>query len=130
MFTLEISLTCAIIVFDLSLCFAHIRACSQYRGITLLSTLGKLFSRILNNRLTDWAGEYHIYVEALAGFRKNMGTIDNIFVLHGVINHMLNENKKLYVALFDYIKDFNYVVRENIWYKLLNYGVRGKIIDV
>ena len=59
-----------------------------------------------------------------------MGTIDYIFVLHGVINHMLNENKKLYVAFIDYIKDFNYVVRENIWYKLLNYGVRGKIIDV
>ena len=39
-------------------------------------------------------------MEAQAGFRKNMGTIDNIFVLHGVINHMLNENKKLYIAFF------------------------------
>ena len=66
----------------------------NYRGITLLCTLGKLFSRILNNRLTKWAEEYHIYVEAQAGFRKNIGTIDNIFVLHGVINHLLNENKK------------------------------------
>ena len=50
-------------------------------------------------------------------------------VLHGVINHMLNENKKLYVAFIDYTKAFDNVVRENIWYKLLNYGVRGKIID-
>ena len=32
------------------------------------------------------------YVEAQAGFRKHMNTIDNIFVLHGVINHLLNEN--------------------------------------
>ena len=102
----------------------------NYRRITLLSTMGKLFSRILNNRLTDWAEDYHIYVEAQAGFRKNMGTIDNIFVLHGVINHMLNENKKLYVAFIDYTKAFEYVVRENVWHKLLNYGVRGKIIDV
>ena len=44
--------------------------------------------------LTEWAEEYHIYVEAQAGFWINMGTIDNIFVLHGVINHLLNENKK------------------------------------
>ena len=51
----------------------------HYRGITLLSNLGKLFSRVLNNRLTDWAEEYHIYVEAQSGFRKHMGTIDNIF---------------------------------------------------
>ena len=71
----------------------------NYRGITLLSTLGKLFSRILNNRLNDWAEEYHIYVEAQAGFRKNMGTIDNIFVLHGVINLMLNENYMLLLLI-------------------------------
>ena len=69
-------------------------------------------------------------MEAPASFRKHMGTIDNMFVLHGVINHMLNENKKLYVAFIDYTKAFDYVARKNIWYKLLNYGVRGKIIDV
>ena len=50
------------------------------RGITSLSTLGKLFSRILNSRLTDMAEDYHIYVEAQAGFRRNMGAIGNIFI--------------------------------------------------
>ena len=53
---------------------------SNYRGITLLSTVGKLFARILNNRLNDWAEEYNVYVEAQAGFRKSMGTVDNIFM--------------------------------------------------
>ena len=28
---------------------------NNYRGITLLSVLGKLFSRLLNNRLIEWA---------------------------------------------------------------------------
>ena len=31
---------------------------------------GKLFSRVLNNRLSAWAEDYHIYIEARAGFRK------------------------------------------------------------
>lgn len=56
----------------------------NYRGITLLSTFGKLFTRILNNRLNNWAENYHIYIDAQAGFRKHMGTIDNIFVMHSL----------------------------------------------
>ena len=54
-------------------------------------------------------------MEAQTGFKKNMGTFDNIFVLHGAINHMLNENKKLYVAFIYYTKAFDNVVRNNLW---------------
>ena len=96
----------------------------------MLSTLGKFFTHVLNNRLVDWAESYHIYVEAQSGFRKNKGTIDNIFIIHGIINHLLNENKKLFVAFIDFTKAFDYVVRDILWYKLFKYGIRGKIINV
>ena len=59
-----------------------------------------------------------------------MGTVDNIYVLHGAMNHLLIENKKLYAAFIDYTKAFDYVVREHMRYKLFNYGIRGKIIDI
>ena len=61
---------------------------NNYRGITLLSTIGKLFSRVLNNRLNSWADKYSVYIEAQAGFRSNIGTVDNIFVLHGIISYV------------------------------------------
>ena len=103
---------------------------NNYRGITLLSTIGKLFSRVLNNRLTDWAENYNVYIEAQAGFRSRMGTVDNIFCLHGIINHLLNQGKQLYCAFIDFTKAFDYIVRENLWYKLIHMGIRGKILNI
>lgn len=103
---------------------------SNYRGITLLSVVGKLFTRILNNRLNSWAEEYNIYVEAQAGFRKNMGTTDNIFILNNVITHCLNNNERLYCAFVDFTKAFDFIVRDILWFKLIKLGVRGKMLDV
>ena len=59
-----------------------------------------------------------------------MGTTDNIFVMHGVINHLLNKGEKLFCAFVDFTKAFDYLVREVIWYKLIKIGVRGKILNI
>ena len=44
----------------------NINRVENYKGIRLLSVIRKLFTRILNNRLTQWAEDYYIYIEALA----------------------------------------------------------------
>ena len=103
---------------------------SNYRGITLLSIIGKLFTRILNSRLNTWAEEYNIYVEAQAGFRKGMGTTDNIFILNSLITHSINQNERLYCAFVDFTKAFDFVVRDILWFKLIRLGVRGKMLNI
>jgi len=84
-----------------------------------LSSLGKLFTRIIDNKLKSLAEKYNVYIEAQAGFRANMSTVDNIFVLNGLITHVLNQGKQLYTLMVDYTKAFDYVVRENLWFKLI-----------
>ena len=59
-----------------------------------------------------------------------MGTVDNIFILHGVIKHGLSEGKRLYATFVDFTKVFDYVVTENLWLKLIKSGVRGRILNV
>ena len=98
----------------------------NYRGITLL----KLFTRVINNRLTDWSEEYYVLIEAQAGFRVNMSTIDNVFVLHSLLTHVFNQDNKLYCAFIDFTKAFDYVVRYNLWYKMIKLGIRGKILNI
>ena len=42
---------------------------------------------------------------------------------------MLNEVKRLYCAIFDFTKAFDYVVRDNLWMKLIKLGIRGNILN-
>ncbi len=53
-----------------------------------------------------------------------MGTRDNIFILHGLITHMINSGNKLYCAFVDFSKAFDYVVRDNLWLKLIKLGIK------
>ena len=92
--------------------------------------MGKLFTRVLNDRLGEWAESYGVLIEAQAGFRPGMSTVDNIFVLHGLISHVLNSGRKFYCAFIDFTKAFDYIVIENLWYKLVKLGLRGKILDI
>ena len=53
----------------------------SYRGITLLSAMGKIFTSIMNNRLCDYLIEKGIITPDSCGFRKKHGTQDSIFIL-------------------------------------------------
>jgi len=52
------------------------------------------------------------------------------FVCHGLITYLLNTEETLYTALVDFTKAFDFPVRDVIWYKLIKYGVRGKMLDI
>ena len=101
----------------------------NFRGVTLLSTLGKLFTRILNTRFVKWAESYSIYVEAQYGFRAGRGTTDCMFILHNAINHFINRGEALYAFFVDFSKAFDRVVYDNLWFKMLKLGISGNIFS-
>ena len=53
----------------------------NYRPITVLSCLSKLFTAILNARLTKFLDRYDILNDNQAGVRKGFSTTDHIFTL-------------------------------------------------
>ena len=55
----------------------------NYRGITLLSVVGKLYTVILNSRLSEWCEKNGVLVDEQAGFREARSTTDQIFILKG-----------------------------------------------
>ena len=109
---------------------------NNYRGISIISCLGKLFSALINERLTKFADINEIIGEEQAGFRAGYSTQDHIFTLHSIIeiylNKIANKNKKkkLYCAFIDYQKAFDLVDRKSLWTKLLACNIKGKIMKL
>ena len=103
---------------------------NNYRGITLLSCLGKLFTSILNDRLTMYSITINIINETQAGFRQDYSTLHHIFLLKSVIDLFNWRKKKLFCLFVDYKKAFDLVWRDGLWFKLVKEKVNGKILDV
>ena len=79
--------------------------CSAERGITLASNTGKLFERLINNRI-----EKEIKTsEAQPGGQCGKATADHITVLNGVINQQKRKriDKPLHIAFLDVIKAYD-----------------------
>ena len=102
----------------------------NYRPITLLSCLGKLFTSIINNRLHLFIEKYDKISQNQAGFRKGFSTVGHIFALNMLINLIQNRRKKLFCAFIDLKRAFDTVWRDGLFYKLKLLDINGKCYNV
>ena len=104
---------------------------SNYRGISLLNVMGKIFTKILNNRLSQYVEEMNILSESQGGYRRGYSTIDQAFVLHALVQKYLIKRKgRFYCLYIDFAKAFDCVQHNLLWYVLLKQGINGKILNV
>ena len=102
----------------------------NYRGITVLSCLGKLFTSVLNQRINDFLETCNLLGNEQAGFRSNNSTYDHLFALHCLVDLYLQKKKKLFCLFVDYKKAFDTVQRSLMWEKLFKTGVNGHVLSV
>ncbi|XP_067208444.1 golgin subfamily A member 6-like protein 25 [Linepithema humile] len=72
----------------------------EYRGVTLMSSCYKIYAITLAERLRREVEEKEIVPENQTGFRKGMGTLDNIYIMNYLINRQLEKKKGKMTALF------------------------------
>ena len=102
----------------------------NYRGISLLSCVSKVFTGVLNARLMKWADFNSVITDAQAGFRHGHSTVDHIFALYAIIEKQFAKNSKLYVAFVDFYKAFDTISHSVLWRVLSETGIRGKMLNV
>ncbi|KAJ3650014.1 hypothetical protein Zmor_021727 [Zophobas morio] len=101
----------------------------NYRGITLLNTAYKLYPMVLNERLVTEMNEKRILPENQAGFRRGRGAMDNVYILHHLIEkELLKEGGRVYALFVDLRAAFDTVDRECLWECMERRGLSEKLI--
>lgn len=99
----------------------------SYRGISLLNVVGKIYRRVLANRLSRFAEQHGLLHEGQNGFRQGRSTVDHILTLHELVLRRAKAGKPTYVFFLDVQKAYDTVWREGMFHRLWNMGVTGKL---
>ena len=97
----------------------------NYRGISLLSCVSKLYSSFLNKRVTSYLEDNDILADEQNGFRRGRSCEDHIFTLNSIIRN----NASVFTAFIDLKKCFDFIDRSMLLYKLLLNKIDGKVYN-
>ena len=100
----------------------------SYRGISLASSMYKLYSSLINIRLSLWSEENSKIVDVQNGFRKNRSTIDHLSSLTSIIETRKKMKLSTVCAFIDFRKAYDYINRDKLWQRLHDINVSSKMV--
>ncbi|KIY70193.1 hypothetical protein CYLTODRAFT_320249, partial [Cylindrobasidium torrendii FP15055 ss-10] len=102
---------------------------NDYRVVGLESCILKLFTLVIEMRLTEWTTRKGIIPDSQNGFRKGMRTHNCSFILRAAIDAAVADGERLYVAFVDLKDAFPSTNIATLWVKMYRQGAAGKIFD-
>lgn len=106
----------------------NLQICDNWRGISLLDVVGKIFARIVQER--QQAIAEHTLPESQCGFRKGRGCIDMIFVARQLMEKTIEHDETLFVLFVDLKKAYDSVPRQALWRVLEKRGVPTTMLSI
>jgi len=102
--------------------------CSNYRGISLLSTTYKILSNILLSRLTPYAEE--ITADHQCGFQHSKSTTYHIFCICQILEKIWEYNKTVHKLFIDFKKAYDSLRSEVLNNILAEFRIRKKVVGL
>ena len=103
----------------------------NYRGISLLSCLGKFFTAVLYNRLLKFSTENQILKGPQLGFVPGNRTSDAHIIIHNFVRKQCHGNGgRIYSCFIDFSKAFDTIPRDTLLQKLVDLGIDGNFFNI
>ncbi|KAE9554025.1 hypothetical protein FO519_002785 [Halicephalobus sp. NKZ332] len=102
----------------------------NYRPISLLSSIYKVVTKVLKERIQKQADLVYALPPEQAGFRKKFSTTTQIHALNEVAEKCYEFNINLYGVFVDFKKAFDSISFDSIWSALREIGCDEPIIEV
>jgi hypothetical protein len=90
----------------------------NYRGITLLDVVSKLFHKVLANRLVQHVENHGLLNTAQNAFRPGRSTDDHVYCISEVVKGRQRGGLPTYAFFLDVSKAYDTVWRDGLLYKL------------
>jgi len=110
------------------------QTCDSYRGIAIGTAMYKLYATVLHTRLDMYCESRQLRASSQCGFRRRHSTTTALFVLqhaiHSQCTHRVGHTAQpLYVCFVDFKKAFDRVHRPQLWKRLQQLGITGRMLD-
>ncbi|CAG4977986.1 unnamed protein product [Colias eurytheme] len=102
----------------------------NYRPISILSSLSKIFEKLLHKRLVNYLNKYNIISNNQYGFRRGRSTEDAVLELTNVITRNIENRDKTIAIFLDLAKAFDTVSIPILINKMESVGIRGGALEV
>ena len=101
---------------------------NNYRGISLISVLTKIITKVAHSRLTQWSKEFKVLVPEQAGFRKSEECAAHVCALIDILQRRRNQGKDTHVVFLDFKEAFDTVPTDALLYKLRKLKVPNPLL--
>ena len=104
---------------------------NNYRGICLSSSILKLITSLIYQRLVIKVDELNLISKNQIGFRTKSRTSDHLLTIKNIAKKCVTiGQKKLYLCFIDFENAFDSIWHGGLFHKLHDLGLNGKLLDL